>query len=158
MSLIEKQGNIFTTTLPAIGHGVNTEGVMGAGIAFSIRKMYPSVYRRYRAECMGPGMSGGDHLPVLAEEYSGKGDRWILNLASQIKKGRHAKYELVEESMQKAFDWAASEGLEGIAFPQIGCGIGGLDWNKVTEIIRKHSERYPDLTVELWTFASSGKK
>ena len=37
MTVLYKVGNLLEATEPFIGHGVNTSGLMGAGIALSIR-------------------------------------------------------------------------------------------------------------------------
>lgn len=152
MTVVHLEGNIFNTTLPAIGHGVNTRGYMGSGIAKTVRELYPSVYREYRAECRGRGMTGGDHLPLVAREYNGPEERWILNIASQEAEGRHAQYDFLETALEKAFKWVSEKDLLGLALPKIGAGIGGLEWDVALGIIENRASHYPNLTVEVWTF------
>lgn len=41
MGVTIMQGDIFTTQAQVIGHGVNTQGLMGNGVARTIRIMYP---------------------------------------------------------------------------------------------------------------------
>ena len=40
--------DILSITEGIIGHQVNTQGVMGAGLALKIREKYPQVYEEYR--------------------------------------------------------------------------------------------------------------
>ena len=150
MPIVHRSGDIFTTELPAIGHGVNTEGVMGSGIAKTVRELYPSVYRTYRHVCLSRGLVGGDHLPLMADEHDE--NRWILNIASQEPQGRNARYDFLEKGLEKAFTWAEDKRLEGIALPKIGAGIGGLEWTDVLAIIENRAAMHPSLTVEVWTF------
>jgi hypothetical protein len=58
--MIEIHADLLDSELPAIGHGVNLRGVMGAGIAGQIRKRYPQLYIDYRADLeSGVLVSGG---------------------------------------------------------------------------------------------------
>lgn len=143
-----REGNIFTTDMPAIGHGVNCEGVMGSGIAVSVRKLYPDVHEAYKKYCKSPGLKGGDVF-IMKSEVDGK---YIFNLASQVKKGRHATYPLLEASLWAAFDGLEELEVTGLALPQIGCGVGGLDWDKARPMIEEVAASYPLIDVELWTF------
>lgn len=152
MTVVHLEGNIFTTTQPAIGHGVNTRGFMGSGIAKTVRELYPSVYLGYREMCRYPGLFGGEHLPLEAMEYEGDDERWILNIASQEAEGRNAKYTFLETALERAFEWVSAREFAGLALPKIGAGIGGLEWNDALAIIENRASHYPDLTVEIWTF------
>jgi O-acetyl-ADP-ribose deacetylase (regulator of RNase III) len=152
MNVVHLEGNIFNSLQPAIGHGVNTKGYMGSGIAKTVRALYPSVYKGYREVCHTTGLFGGDHLPLKAEEYEGPGERWILNIASQEDEGRNAKYTFLETALEKAFDWVSEQEFTGLALPKIGAGIGGLEWNDALAIIENRASHYPDLTAEVWTF------
>ena len=57
--VVLKQGDIFTSTSQVIGHGVSTQGVMGSGIARTVRITYPSVFRAYREACEDGRLYGG---------------------------------------------------------------------------------------------------
>ena len=43
--------DIFQTTAMAIVNPVNTEGVMGKGLAFEFKKRYPEAFREYEIAC-----------------------------------------------------------------------------------------------------------
>jgi O-acetyl-ADP-ribose deacetylase (regulator of RNase III) len=158
MTLVHLEGNIFNTTQPTIGHGVNTRGYMGSGIAKTVRELYPSVYYDYKAECRTPGLNGGDHFPSKAREYTGPGERWILNIASQEAEGRSAQYIFLETALERAFDWVTFHEHSGVALPKIGAGIGGLEWNDALAIIENRASHYPDLDVEVWSFIPEAYK
>ena len=100
MAITDQTGNIFTTRAQAIGHGVNTKGVMGAGIAFSVRLMYPEVYLEYRELCESGELQPGDVYTAL-DENSG---RYIVNLASQDAPGANARLEWLRASLSRALD------------------------------------------------------
>lgn len=146
--IIHKEGDIFTTTMPAIGHGVNCKGVMGSGIAVTVRKRYPDVFAAYAKYCKNPGLNGGDVF-IMKSETDGK---YIFNLASQIKTGKNASYELLEASLWGSFEALEEREISGLALPQIGCGIGGLEWSVARPLIEEVASSYPAIDLELWTF------
>lgn len=152
MTVVHLEGNIFNTLQPSIGHGVNTRGFMGSGIAKTVRELYPSVYQEYRTYCHTIGLHGGELLPLRAKEFEGPGERWIMNIASQEAEGRNAKYTFLETALEKTFEWVSAAGHSGLALPQIGSGIGGLEWNDALAIIENRASHYPEITTEVWTF------
>ena len=125
-----KTGDLFTSTQPAIGHGVNVDGDMSGGLARIVQRRYPEVYEAYRAVCVDGRLQPGQMLPVLDEDGT-----WWLNLASQDRPGRHARLEWFEQALAQSFRFAQFKKLPGFAIPRIGAGIGGLDWEDVFEVI-----------------------
>lgn len=147
--IIHKNGDVFTSEMPAIGHGVNCKGYMGSGFAAAVRKRCPDVYKAYKAVCNEApfGLQGGEMLPL----YSDIENLWILNIASQVKEGRNAKYDLLEQGTEEAFVWCQENNVPGFAIVRIGSGIGGLNIDVVEDILDKIAAKYPDIDMELWT-------
>lgn len=148
MALIQRTGDFFTTRLPALGHGCNTRGAFGAGVALAVRQKYPEVYAPYAAACRNELFTPGSLLPVKTRD-----DRWLLNIATQVHPGRDARLDLIDEGVRLALDFCKEEGLEGMAIPRLGAGIGGLKWEDVLETLEAimEEEKYADLTLEVWT-------
>lgn len=153
MTVNYKNGDVFTSEQPAVIHGVNTMGVMGAGIAKTVRRAYPDVYGGYRDACHEGKLKPGAALPIfgvsMLEAYP---DRWIINAASQDKTGPSATYAWLRSSLEESFSWAEKLKLAGVALPWIGAGIGGLEQSEVKKIIEELSEVHPELTIEVWTY------
>lgn len=149
--LIHKTGDIFTTGTGVIGHGVNCRGVMGSGIAVTVREMYPEVFASYRDQCLNISdsekLTGGGLFPYRAGDGT-----WILNLASQQEEGRSARYDFLRESVHRAFDWCRNNGFPVFALPRIGSGVGGLDEAAVQSILEIAAYDNPDVDLELWTY------
>ncbi len=139
--MIFKQGNLFDTDAPAIGHGVNCRGVMGAGIAVQFRDRHPDMYANYRALCengtLVPGTNFLFDVPVGPT---------VINMATQRDPGPNARLEWVRSCAEHAVQAGLERGWDRIAVPQIGCGIGGL---KLADVI-KHLEQ-AELLVGRWT-------
>lgn len=115
-------GDLFSAQAPAIGHGVNLAGVMGAGIAVQMKRRFPAMFSAYAKACAHGSLKTGDVLPWRAG-----GGRWVYNLVTQDKPGPHASLEWVEESVHRALDHADQNHVPVLALPMIGCGIGGVE-------------------------------
>jgi len=149
---IHRTGDIFTTELPAIGHGVNLQGLMGSGIAYIIAKKFPSVLAPYRQACKSRILQTGRVFPVLTEEQPGL---WIYNLASQDQTGADARIDWLEESVRASIVAARRLNHSGIALPRIGAGIGGLTWNEVKTLLETIGDEQDDFLIEIWSLADA---
>ena len=47
MTLVEIQGDLFTSNAEVLVNGVNCRGLAGAGIALAFRSKYPGAYDKY---------------------------------------------------------------------------------------------------------------
>lgn len=142
-----KTGDVFTTTQDYIGHGVNTQGAMGAGVAKAVRDKYPHAYDVYRSACFNGKLKPGGALGVF------DGGKVIVNLASQEKTGADARYEWVFSSCLDAARILTHDGKKRVmAVPQIGAGIGGLEWPKVQRVLETVEFIYPNLEFEVWEY------
>lgn len=128
--MIFKRGDLFTTELKAIGHGVNCSGVMGAGIAKPIKDKWPNNFKNYEAACRGGFLAPGYTMVVVEDGMS------IFNMATQSRPGRFARYDWVFGAALDAAEQAVEMGLDSIAIPMIGCGIGGLKWENVKALLQ----------------------
>lgn len=117
--------DLFDASNLVIGHGANTKGVMGAGIARVFRKLYKDNYIAYLESCVAGTFCPGGILIVKEKE------RLIVNIASQDFPGPCAKLEWIEQGLAKC---AANE-IKSIALPWIGCGIGGLKREDVQKVL-----------------------
>lgn len=145
--LIFKTGDVFTSDAGAIAHGVNTQGVMGAGIAKQFRERYPDMYSQYRRECQFGRLQPGGMMAYLP----GHGEFGaVYNIASQRETGPNAKIEWLGAGVYYALKDAESRGFGKIAMPRIGTGIGGLDWEEVEPWLRGLA-RASNVDIEVWT-------
>lgn len=123
-------GDIFTAGAHAIAHGVNTRGVMGAGIAVKFREAHPGMYAEYRKLCEEfGGALGGLVFPWTADNVI------VYNLFTQIMPGANADYALLEKAALMMRLDAEERGLDSVALPEIGCGIGGLEYHNVESLL-----------------------
>jgi O-acetyl-ADP-ribose deacetylase (regulator of RNase III) len=150
----EVEGDLFDRKwgFDAIGHGVNLEGVMGSGIAPSFRRLSETMYGNYRVICQQGLMKPGAVYPYYVEENIGEYGQpdpfWIYNCATQVKQGPNANYVLIALAAHHMLDHALHNNIRSIGIPRIGCGIGGLEWERVSYILQSIFE--PNKFVTLW--------
>ena len=138
--IVERTGDLFSSECPALGHGVNTLGSMGAGIAVEFRRRWPAMYDAYRDECRSGRLRPGGIFVWQA------GDRLIVNLATQRGVGRGAaRLDWVRQAARAA----AQLPVAGLALPRIGAGLGALHWADVRAILDEELAVVP--YVELWS-------
>ena len=129
--MVEREGDIFSTSAAVIGHGCNCRGRMGAGIAVQIRRRYPAAFDAYRTSCQA-----GAFRPGLAQLVRTM-PHWILNMATQERYGRPpwragsvwARPEWIESCLQRVVELANEHNILRWAFPRVGCANGGLYWD-----------------------------
>jgi len=128
------KGNVALAREAHIAHGCNAQGVMGSGVAKEIRRLYPDAYTAYRMAYLRTGLELGS--VVVATPIDGK---IIYNCITQQYYGNDDKVYASYEAIAKCFafmnGWVA--GRAALAIPRIGCGLGGLEWDKVEAIILK---------------------
>jgi len=144
-----RNGDLFTTDAKIIAHGANIKGVMGAGVAKTIKEKFPANFKFYKHVCdVGLAVPG---------EFTGVPDRGvvILNLYTQDNPGANARYEWVFASVMDFFRfYSPTEKAWGttIAIPEIGSGIGGLEWPKVEQLLLAAEAIYPEFEFEVWHY------
>ena len=127
-------GDLFATDIKTIVHGCNAQGVMGSGVAKSIKENFPKAYEQYMKE-----YKLHSHLPlgsITAVLCNGK---IIVNAVTQEYYGRddikYVSYDAVDDVMRKLNTFNDVYGITEIAMPKIGAGLGGGDWSVIEAII-----------------------
>lgn len=125
-----REGDLFALDdVDCIGHGVNTKGVMGAGIAALFRRKFPGLYLQYVLWCDTHVLTPGGCMP-WEDATTGT---FVFNIASQNEPGPDATVEWLSEGLNKAVQQAQAIGRGKLAIPRIAAGIGGLTWEQVQE-------------------------
>ncbi|HYG70575.1 MAG TPA: macro domain-containing protein [Anaeromyxobacteraceae bacterium] len=145
--LEELTGDLLLAPEPVIAHGCNCRGLFGAGVAGQVRARYPAAYRAYLAAYRQGTLRPGGYglVPVGA-------GRFVANLYTQDRPGQHAELLAIERAIVKlSFDLRAL-GIHTIAIPRLGCGIGGLSWEKeVKPVLSEIAAQRGDLALRVYT-------
>lgn len=129
MTVKHVTGDLFALDVDAIGHGVNCKGVMGAGIAVAFKDKFPMMYHDYQKLCYMMHLWPGQ---VFVWRM---GDKTVYNIASQYEPGADASYDALATALLFVRFDAERYNLKSVALPQIGCGIGGLEWQHVSRLM-----------------------
>lgn len=142
--MIKKKGDLFSTTARALGHGVNCDGVMGAGIAVAFKEKFPKNYITYRNACDTKMLRPGEALVNYEDNFH------IANISSQDKPGKNARYDWAFQGFLDAALQLDIRNINVLAIPLIGCGIGGLEWDGVEYLLKAVEVIVPGFEFEVW--------
>lgn len=129
-------GDILQSNAEALVNTVNTQGIMGKGIALRFREAFPNNYKIYRENCRLGKLQPGVVLPVWDDNIS-LGRKLIINFPTKVNWRNPSRYEYIEKGLKALKDLLQKEKIRSVAIPPLGCGQGGLDWKKVKEMIEK---------------------
>jgi len=152
-TLSYKVGDLMQADEQAIAHGCNTQGLMGAGVARLVRSHYPDAYDKYKTACFDGTFRVGTAQGVWTDPFLSNGkDRLVYNLGTQRLPGADATEWAVFLSFANMAEDAYARGVNAIAIPRIGCGIGGLKWEDVHEAIESsiHLSSHPTLSIVVY--------
>lgn len=142
-----RKGDLFAQPdIDCIGHGVNTKGVMGAGIAVLFRRKYPDMYRQYVLWCDLGILRPGQSMPWETADNQGR-PTFIFNIASQNEPGKDATLDWLQCGVNQAIVQARQLGRDKLAIPRIGAGIGGLTWEDTKKVYEELGSIYSNFTL-----------
>lgn len=128
-------GDITKSSTGIIAHQVNCRGLMGAGVAKSIKAAFPNVYPPYKALCtkLGSKMLGGIQAITVPS------GQVVINCFGQDGYGtqeQHTNYVALHTALVHLKEYATGSDFKSISIPyRIGCGLGGGDWKVVYNMI-----------------------
>ena len=136
-------GDILLADTEALVNTVNCVGVMGRGIALQFRKAYPANFEIYEAACKRHEVLPGKML--VFETGLLTGPRYIINFPTKRHWKGKSRMEDIDAGLLSLVEEIRKRGIRSVAVPPLGCGLGGLDWNKVRPRIVRAFEEMPDV-------------
>lgn len=143
-------GNIFNTKAQTVVNTVNCVGVMGKGIALVFKLRYPFMFEVYQKYCRQNLISVGK-LWIYKGDIN---DPWVLNFPTKTHWKLPSEYEYIERGLQKFVETYKEKGITSIAFPLLGANNGGLNKDKVMEIMTTYLSKC-DIPVEIYEYDPS---
>lgn len=137
--------NIFNTQCQTIVNTINCVGVMGKGIALEMKNRYPDMFEKYKTFCDNKLIDIGKLWL-----YKNPDDKWILNFPTKTHWQYQSEYDYIEKGMQKFIETYKDKNIKSIAFPMLGCSNGGLNEEKVLEIMMKYFSKCDELIIEIY--------
>lgn len=140
--LIYINGDMFSSPAQVLVNTVNTVGVMGKGVALTFKKIYPDMYDQYKIFCDNRQLTIGK-----LQLYKTPG-KWILNFPTKENWRNPSKLEYIEAGLKKFCNTYKEKGIKSIAFPMLGCGNGGLDFEtQVKPLMDKYLSSLDDIDI-----------
>jgi O-acetyl-ADP-ribose deacetylase (regulator of RNase III) len=134
--------SIFESSCEALVNPVNCEGVAGKGLALEFKKKYPVNFNQYVLNCQTGFLIPGRVLPV-------KEDKWIFNFPTKNKWREDSKYNYIYTGLIFLNNLLIQKNIKSVAIPALGCGLGGLEWTQVKDMIYQQLKDYNGL-IELY--------
>jgi O-acetyl-ADP-ribose deacetylase (regulator of RNase III) len=142
------KGNLLEAKVQALVNTVNTVGVMGKGIALQFKEAFPTNFKIYADACKKKEMQPGKLLVV--KEHTLNGDQLIINFPTKTEWFQKSKYEYIEEGLKDLVRVIDEYKIESIAIPPLGCGNGGLKWEKVRPMIEKYLGHFENVDIQVF--------
>jgi len=130
------KGNILDSKTQALVNTVNTVGVMGKGIALQFKERFPQNFKAYQKACKEGLVKTGKMF--VFREADLDGEKIIINFPTKQEWYRKSQYSYIEEGLKDLARVIRGQGIQSIAIPPLGCGHGGLNWEKVNALITKY--------------------
>lgn len=122
-------GNLLSAEVEALVNTVNTVGVMGKGIALQFKESYSENYKIYHRACKAKEVVPGKMLVTATNKFDGP--QYIINFPTKTDWRKPSEYSYIEEGLKDLVKVITELKLKSIAIPPLGCGNGGLNWDRV---------------------------
>jgi O-acetyl-ADP-ribose deacetylase (regulator of RNase III) len=133
-------GDLFAAKVDALVNAVNTVGVMGKGLALAFKKQFPDNFAAYRRACDAGELQPGK---VFLFDRGDRSPRWIVNFPTKHHWRDASRIDDIRRGLVDLMKEVDARGIESLAMPALGCGLGGLDWKDVRPLIVEACERLP---------------
>lgn len=149
ISLID--GDMFFSNRQTLTISVNLRGIMGKGLASRAKYQFPDVYVVYQDVCRAKRITATKPYlykreSSLDEELADVGAplvapnavKWFLLFATKRHWKDNSRLDDIEGGLAWVRDNFQKEGIQSIAMPALGCGLGGLNWKEVGPLMCKY--------------------
>ena len=117
-------GDIFQSGCQTLGNPVNLWGVMGKGLAAEFKRRYPAMAQEWAWFCRYPPPRMGTlHLHTDTTP-------WVLNIPTKNHWKDPSRVEYIDAALNRLTAVYQDWGIKSLALPKLGCGEGGLDWER----------------------------
>lgn len=145
--LENRRGDIFQSGCEAICNAVNCVGVMGGGLALAFRTKYPQMNEEYVTLCHAQKLTPGT-MHVWVDPNGGPA---VVNFPTKNQVYKDSEYEYISSGLVALDAEIKARGWKSIAIPALGCGLGGLQWDRVKVMIQEfHDANWKDVQVVLY--------
>lgn len=156
------QGDMFYSEMETLTISVNTEGVMGAGLASRAKNQFPDVFREYVNALEKGKLKMGqpflykrpdtlDNTLIYVEEGEEEliPSHWFLIFPTK----NNWRFDSDKEGIEKGLIFLKENykkwEIKSLALPALGCGLGNLSWGEIGPLMVKHLKEM-DIRIEIY--------
>ncbi len=133
MNYIEKIQDLFSVPEDYyLVHCISADFALGKGIALEFKKRFDmkNLLNSQNPDYLEQWIEIGDKADCI---LIGR----VFNLVTKERYFHKPTYKTLQWSLQIMYNICKSQCIKKIAMPLIGCGLDGLKWDKVSEIIKE---------------------
>jgi len=156
-----KTGNILDEEAEALVNTVNCIGFMGRGIALDFKKAFPENFDAYAVRCKNGKMDPKKVFVFETDKKKGNlrfdfgkkhkaPPRYIINFPTKRHWRGKSKIEDIKSGLESLEEEIRLRKIKSIAIPPLGCGLGGLDWQKVKPLIQAAMGNLDDVQITVF--------
>lgn len=151
----EVSGDILLTKARVIAHGIAPNDHFNTGLAHELREQWPAMYQDFRHYCHAEHPKPGETWV-----WAGTEGKRIVNMFTQDAPLNHqgnpgrANTHNVNQALRQLRQIIEKEEFESLALPRLATGVGGLDWEEVLPLVKKH---LGDLKIPIYLYTNYQK-
>ncbi len=143
-----KQGNLLKSNLDALVNPVNCVGIMGKGLGLQFKQKFPENFLQYKDACDRQFVKLGQ---MYITKTGNLFPRYIINFPTKYHWKDSSNIHSIQLGLKSLVKQINDLKICSIAIPSLGCGNGGLEWEKVKPIILNYcSKLSPDIKIEIF--------
>ncbi|MDI9313282.1 MAG: macro domain-containing protein [Hydrotalea sp.] len=146
--IILQKGKIEDADAEALVNSVNCVGVMGRGVALAFKEKYSNNFKEYEKACQDGLVQTGKMFVYSTKNIFNP--KYIINFPTKVHWRGKSKIEYIEDGLQDLINAVKKYKIQSIAIPPLGCGLGGLNWQEVSILIKNSFQDLPDVKVFLY--------
>ena len=128
--IVERRGDLFEQNdVDAIVIPTNCRGVMGAGIARQFKRLYPSIASLYMTCSRKGGVKIGEVVSAVI------GEQTVIFFPTKKHWINSSQMSYISQGLIALREFSDERDFRTVALPAIGCGLGGLNFQRVREQI-----------------------
>ena len=126
------KGNLFMADAEALVNPVNEVGVSGKGLALQFKKAHPENFKLYATACRAQHVRVGQ---MFTTSVVGCRCDWIVNFPTKKHWRDPSQPAWIVAGLLDLRNVIQARLIRSIAIPALGCGLGGLPWPEVSNMI-----------------------
>lgn len=142
----EVRGDLLIAPVDVLVNPVNCVGVMGAGLALQFKEVYPEMFRAYQIACREGALIPGRVQCWQTGEFR---PAYVINFPTKNHWKDKSEYTWIEQGLKALHRTLEALPVHSVAVPALGCGLGGLDYERVRELIYG---AFRESNLDIWLF------